>query len=141
MVQVVPWLRSERPGRLAPALARFSNSDPPWTAQDVSDAIDTHTLGAGRGHIREDRIRTRPAVLLASILRKLDVQGDHPGLAQTFDTTPPVPCGRADCDEHGWIEQPDGSVAKCPDCPASIRSWRSDDELGGDPDLDGEPLF
>jgi len=141
VVQVVPWLRSERPGRLAPALARFSNSDPPWTAQDVSDAIDTHTLGAGRGHIREDRIRTRPAVLLASILRKLDVQGDHPGLAQTFDTTPPVPCGRADCDEHGWIEQPDGSVAKCPDCPASIRSWRSDDELGGDPDLDGEPLF
>ncbi len=140
LVQIVPWLGKERPGRLAPALTRFAACEPSWSAQDVADAINTHTLRTCRGAIAPERIRTRPAVLLASILRQLDVLGDHPGLAKTFATTPPIPCGRADCDGHGWIEQPDGSVGKCPDCPASIRSWRPDDEMVG-ADLDGEPPF
>jgi hypothetical protein len=106
----------------------------------VADAIDTHTLRTGRGEITPERIRTRPAVLLASILRQLDAQGDHPGLAQTFDATPPIPCGRADCDGHGWIELPNRSVGKCPECPASIRSWLPDDDMAGI-DIDDEPAF
>jgi len=140
LVRIVPWLRTERPGRLAPALSRFATTEPAWIAQDVADAINTHTLRTGRGDIREERIRTRPAVLLASILREIDVAGDNPGLATTFDPAPPVPCERPDCDGHGWIELQDGAVAKCPDCPAPIRSWRPDDE----PPLldeDSEPPF
>lgn len=140
LVRIVPWLRSERPGRLAPALSRFATAEPPWSAQDVAATIGTHTLQTGRGEIREERIRTRPAVLLASILRGIDVEGDNPGLAGSFDPAPPVPCDRPDCDGHGWIELEDGKVAKCPACPASIRSWRSDDELLS-LDEDGEPPF
>ena len=140
LVRIVPWLRSERPGRLAPTLSRFANAEPPWSAQDVAAAIETHTLQTGRGEIRVERIRTREAVLLASILREIDVDGDNSGLASSFDPAPPVPCDRPDCDGHGWIELEDGKVAKCPACPASIRSWRPDDELMT-LDEEGEPPF
>jgi hypothetical protein len=140
LVRIVPWLRTERPGRLVPALSRFATTEPAWSAQDVAAAINTHTLQTGRGEIREERIRTRPAVLLASILREIDVEGDNPGLATTFDPAPPVPCERSDCDGHGWIELEDRSAAKCPDCPAATRSWRPRDEPGS-LDADGEPPF
>ena len=79
-------------------------------------------------------------MLLASILRGIDIEVDNPGLAGSFHPAPPVPCDRPDCDSHGWIELENGSVAKCPACPASIRSWRLDDELLS-LDEDGEPPF
>lgn len=123
VVRTVPWLASERPGRLAPALARFAATDQPWTAQDVAHAITTHNLLLGRGPITPDKIRTRPAALLAAILRGLDELADHPTLDPFGPATPPPPaepCGGPDCD-HGWIPASHGCVRPCPDCPPAVR--------------------
>ena len=120
----VPWLASERPGRLTPALMRFATAATPWTAQDIDAAITTHSIRTGRGHIAADTIRTRPAALLASILRELDVAADHPGLP-SFTSTPPPPaesCGGADCDGYGWLQLDDGRVRACPDCSPAVRT-------------------
>ena len=139
LVQNLPWLAGERPGRLAPALRPFVASEVPWSAQDVLDALGDLLQRNDRGAIRSDRIRTRPAVLLAALLRQLDPEADHPSLAIVEDTTPPVPCARPDCDGHGWIELEDGRVARCPDCPPGIRRYR-EDNLGDQVDED-EPAF
>jgi hypothetical protein len=101
LVKTVPWLHSERPGRLVPALSRFATSRPSWTAQDVIDAIQT--IRDRRGLVTaltEDQIRTRPAVVLAAFLRELDPHDDHPRLALVDPVE--LRCGRPECD-HGWI--------------------------------------
>jgi hypothetical protein len=117
----VPWLATERPARLAPALTRFANAAQPWTAQDIADAIATHSTRTGRGAIDPASIRTRPAALLAFILRDLDELADHPGLAHSFSPTPPAePCSAAECDQ-GWLELEPGQVTPCPTCPPEIR--------------------
>lgn len=138
----VPWLASERPGRLAPALMRFATASTPWTAQDVADAITTHTIRTGRGHISADAIRTRPAALLASILRELDVEADHPGL-DPFAPAPPTaaaePCGGTDCDGYGWLQLDDGRVRACPDCSPTVRTTGELPALRLDEN--GEPPF
>ncbi|MGL5859595.1 MAG: hypothetical protein ACRC35_14560 [Angustibacter sp.] len=145
LLRIVPWLATERPGRLAPALAKFTTYSPPWTAQDVASAISTHTLRTGRGTIAPDRIRTRPAVLLAAILRDLDVQGDHPALGFHLTAevpgTIPVACGAADCDGYGWLTSTDehNSVVPCPRCPQAVRISTTDSvdtvqDLGVRPD-------
>lgn len=125
LVKLVPWLRHEQPGRLGPALARFATADTPWSAQDVALALSD--LSRRRGHaaaLTEDRIATRPAVVLAGLLRQLDVEADHP-TAAAFPTEPPKPCRRPDCD-HGWITLRDGRgrevVAKCRTCPSGVRT-------------------
>jgi hypothetical protein len=101
LVKTVPWLRSERPGRLVPALSRFATSRPSWTAQDVIDAIQTIRVRRGLvTALTEDQIRTRPAVVLAAFLRELDPHDDHPRLALVDPTE--LRCGRPECD-HGWI--------------------------------------
>lgn len=139
LVKIVPWLHGESPKRLAPALTPLVDQAWSWTARDVADAIDNHTLRTGRGPVQPIRIRTRPAVLLAAILRELDPQADHPrSPISSAIEYPPQPCRRSDCDGHGWIELDNHSVAKCPDCPPSIRSWRPDLEQTND---DGEPPF
>lgn len=138
LVRTVPWLIEERPGRLAPALAPFVHAETPWTARDVVDALGDLLLRTQRGTIRPERIRTRPAVLFAGLLRQLDPQSDHPALAIPQPPEPPIPCGRVDCDGHGWITLEDGRVAKCPECPPSIHTY-VDDELVED--LDEEPPF
>jgi hypothetical protein len=111
-------------------------------------AIRTHLTRTGRTWIDPDRIRTRPAAVLASILRQLDPEADNPALAPDLDDQADAlePCGRPDCDGHGWIELPsahssDGVLAPCPDCPPSIRTWRPrpDDVLAGG--YNSEPLF
>ena len=125
LVKIVPWLRHEQPGRLGPALARFATASTPWSAQDVALALTD--LSRRRGHttaLTEDRILTRPAVVLAGLLRDLDVEADHP-TAAAFPAEPPKPCRRPDCD-HGWITLRDGRgrevVAKCRTCPPGVRS-------------------
>lgn len=133
--RTVPWLASERPGRLAPSLMRFATAAQPWTAQDVGDAIATHALHAGHGAIDSASIRTRPAALLAFILRELDEMADHPGLADSFSSTALVACSDAECDQ-GWLEPVPGQVAPCPTCPPEIRSAPEvvvDTEDGDDP--------
>lgn len=137
LIRNVPWLATERPGRLAPALTPFVTCSTPWTAQDVTDAVGDLLTRNGHGTVRTDLIRTRPAVLLAALLRQLDPETDHPGLAFLDDPAPPVPCGRPGCDEHGWITLENGLVAKCPTCPPGIR--RHVDAEPGD-ELD-EPAF
>ena len=136
LVKIVPWLRTERPGRLGPALTPFITATPPWSAQDLALALGDLTLRSGRGAIHPERIQTRPAAVLAALLRQLDPHVDHPSLGAPPDTTPPQPCGRAGCDGHGWIEL-DGAVTKCPDCPPAIRSWRP---IDGGP-IEDEPPF
>jgi hypothetical protein len=137
LARAVPWLAGEGPARLAPALHRFATCARPWQASDVAAAIDGHTARVGAGPIRPETIRSRPAALLAAILRQLNPETDHPGLgddpfgtpaaAGSTSTTPaPDPCGAPGCD-HGWITavRPDGhpGQAPCPACPPGVRSW------------------
>lgn len=137
LIAGTPWLAGERPGRLAPALRPFVTCQPPWTARNVRQALADLILRNGHGDIRPERIRTRPAVLLAAMLRQLDPEVDHPDLA-ILDPTPPQPCGAADCDGHGWIHHDTGLVAKCPHCPAGIRTHFED---LGDGQVGDEPPF
>lgn len=91
----------------------------------MADAITTHTIRTGRGHITADSIRSRPAALLASILRELDVDADHPSLGPFTPAPPqpaPEPCGHAGCDDHGWVQLDDGRVRPCPHCPPAVRT-------------------
>ncbi len=136
LARSVPWLAGEGPSRLAPALSRFATCERPWQAADVAAAIAGHTARIGAGPIRPETIRTRPAALLAAILRKLDPVEDHPGLGEdgfgpstAAEATPaarPQPCGQPGCD-HGWTTtvRTDGrpGVAPCPTCPPGVRSW------------------
>lgn len=136
LARAVPWLAGEPPARLAPALSRFASCGRPWQAADVAAAITGHTARLGAGPIRPETIRTRPAALLAAILRRLDPVADHPGLAEdAFPSSAPAPaatsarpepCGAPGCD-HGWITatRPDGHPghAPCPTCPPGVRSW------------------
>jgi hypothetical protein len=153
LVLRVPWLASERPGRLAPTLMRFATAPVPWTAQDVIDSITAHGIRTQRGPITADTIRTRPAALLAAILRQLDPEVDHPS-APSFTgpvPTPPAPaaepCGGPCCDGLGWLlpdptEGESGPARPCPDCPPAVRSstvyggWAP-----GQVDEDGNPPF
>jgi hypothetical protein len=136
LARAVPWLAGEGPARLAPALTPFATCQRPWQASDVAAAIDGHTARVGAGPIRPETIRTRPAALLAAILRQLDPDTDHPALAEdpfgptSADAAAPAdrpdPCGAPGCD-HGWITatRPDGhpGLAPCPTCPPGVRSW------------------
>lgn len=127
LARSVPWLATEHPARLAPALTRFAACRRPWQAADIVIAIADHTARLGAGQIRPEAIRTRPAALLAAILRHLDPITDHPALiADPFSDPAPEPCGDPDCD-HGWITQTrpeDGHEAlrACPRCPPTVRT-------------------
>lgn len=133
LTRIVPWLAHERAGRLAPCLTRFVNTEPAWTAQDLAIAIDEHTQRSGQGPIHPSKIRTRPAAVLASIVRNLDVQADHPAIAEPeHSPEPAVACNRADCDGHGWLTIDHGRVTKCPDCPSTMRTWRPERDTPGD---------
>jgi hypothetical protein len=138
LVKIVPWLRQEAPGRLGPALACFATAPTPWSAQDVVLALAD--LAKRRGQITPltaDRIVTRPAVVLAGLLRHLDVEADHPSHTPFVDPATLKPCHRADCDGHGWLTISDGRgrniAAKCPDCPPGIRAHIVDDGLDDEP--------
>lgn len=128
LVGMLPWLRTERPGRLAPALTRFvdpAHATPVWTAQDLTDAIsDLRTRRGLLTTLTDTHIRTRPAVVLAGFLRQLDPVADHPRLAHLDPTH--LRCHRPECD-HGWItvlvpapppreELLHEAVTRCPRC-------------------------
>lgn len=147
LVHAVPWLRSERSGRLVPALSRFAAVRPAWTAQDVIDAVQTIRERRGLVTTLTDvQIRTRPAVVLAAFLRQLDHHDDHPRLALVDPAE--LRCGQPECD-HGWItlDQPPAShlaghphVRRCPQCRPG--AWPAPENLENEPLLDGqEPPF
>jgi len=120
LIDTLPWLRTESPSRLIPALTRFATAQPAWTGQDLTDAIQT--LRAQRGlttTLTADTIKTRPAVVLAAFLRQLDHHDDHPRLAHL--TPEQLRCHQPQCD-HGWITlhatpaHPTGAVRRCDQC-------------------------
>lgn len=143
LAQILPWLRSESLRRLLPCLKRFAVAPEAWTAAQLVDAIDDLRIRTSGGRptrsitlLDASRIRTRPAILLASLLRRLDV---------TDDWTPPVPtcnaagvdqvddrqelepacsCSHEHCD-RGWLSadptNPWASVVRCPSCINSCR--------------------
>jgi hypothetical protein len=73
----LPWLRTASPGRLEPGLRRFVRARIPWTGRDLVDAIDTLNTRLGRASMTAGLVR-HPVGLLASYLRGLDVDADHP---------------------------------------------------------------
>jgi hypothetical protein len=87
----LPWLRTASPGRLEPGLRRFVRCRIPWTARDLVDAIDTVNTRLGRASMTAGLVR-HPAGLLASYLRGLDVDADHPrpDLDPSLDRAQPV---------------------------------------------------
>jgi hypothetical protein len=133
----VPWLIGEGPTRLAPCLSRFAAANRPWAAGDLVAVIREYSLRSGWGPVDPERIRTRPAAVLAAILRAIDPDLDHPGLLEdafapqdTVSGAPvpveaPAPCGHPDCDGTGWIQATTtglhGRYAPCPHCPPAIR--------------------
>ena len=138
MVHTLPWLASESPRRLAPALTRFVACAPSWTAQDLLLALSDAALRTGRLSPLADRaVHTRPAVLFAAMLRDLDEHADYPGPA--FPSTAPVStlaCDLPECD--GWITTFDaqGGVTAARPCPESAhrRATQTDtvaDETSG----------
>ncbi|MFK5691364.1 hypothetical protein ACI3EY_17025 [Ornithinimicrobium sp. LYQ92] len=104
-----------------PSLHRFATGERPWTAQDLIDGIDTITVRCGYTAVRTERIRTRPAAVLAWFLRQLDPINDHPraGFNDTAAggrATWPTWCGH--CDEHTrqrW-EPADALAYRCAVC-------------------------
>lgn len=120
------WLSTEQPGRIAPALTRFVDAPTPWTAHDITLALEDLLTRNNRGPIRIETVRTRPAAVLAALLRQLDPLIDHPGIYDVLVYEDLTPCGRSECDGHGWINLAEGLAAKCPECPPGIRTWRPD---------------
>lgn len=77
LTERLPWLHGAPPGRLETGLRRFVRCSLPWTAQDVSDAIDARNARLGNASMTADRVHN-PAALLAFFLRDLDPDSDHP---------------------------------------------------------------
>jgi len=136
LVRRLPWLTTERPGRLAPPLQRFAVAG--WDADGLLLQLHAAARRQGRtlDRLTADQIRTRPAILLAGLLRGLDPEADHP---DPPDLHPVGPCTRAEC-VHGWIDLPDGTAAKCPDCHPRTRLSDEDQVPTTDWDPD-EPPF
>lgn len=95
---VIPWLRHEKIAALVPTLHRFATAERPWSAADVRDGIDSVIIRRGWSAVRAERIRTRPAAVLAWHLRQLDPETDHPGPAfgPTSRAQWPTWCGHCD---------------------------------------------
>ena len=139
----LPWLAGEPLSRLTPALMRFATANTPWTGADVLAALADQALRRGHRLLDLDPhlIQTRPAVVLAGLLRDLDVEADHPGLAEldamhrhgepdTYSThytqhIPPHEC------DHGWVtvvdEHGHEAAARCIGGAACARSPHHDD--------------
>ncbi len=150
LTREIPWLASERPRRITPAVTRFAHAPVPWSATDLRLALEDLILRRDRGPIRTDRIRTRPAVLLAALLREINEHTDHP---EIHSPTPleHLRCNRPDCD-HGWIPADHrqelihqllgtgpAPVRRCPDCQPG--AWPIQEDVGGAWHLDEEPPF
>ncbi len=127
LVERLPWLYGESLGRCGPALSRFAHAPVPWTAAQIVLVLADGALRRGiTTQLRPERIVTRPAVVLAGLLRAVDEVADHPD-ADPFTgesghrVAVPVSCTRADCDGHGWIQVDAATLAKCPQCPSSAR--------------------
>ncbi|MDN5795474.1 MAG: hypothetical protein L0H79_06940 [Intrasporangium sp.] len=147
LIDRLPWLYGESPGRCGPALSRFAHAPVPWTAEQIVLVLADGALRRGiTRQLRPERIATRPAVVLAGLLRVMDEVADHPdappfGPHPAGPITGPEPCTRADCDGHGWIQLEAGTVVKCPACSPATRSAPLDDRDEWQAGDDDEPPF
>jgi hypothetical protein len=118
LAQAVPWLRTERPGRLAPALTRFATSEPAWTPRDLVEVVDAANARLGYTSLTDSHIKTRPAAVLAWYLRDVDPVGDHPrtvAFSAGTATEQRIPwCGK--CDQGTRLVQLEAAVARCLRC-------------------------
>ena len=139
MVLQLPWLAGEAVSRLTPCLTRFATANVPWTAADVIAALTDQGLRRGHRLLELDphQIHTRPAIVLAGLLRDLDVDADHPRLVeleaeqrrQARDAAalsiPPHEC------DHGWVQVVDEyghqAVARCVGGSACARAPHHDE--------------
>lgn len=140
VAQNVPWCATESRTRLAPALHRFATAIVPWNGVDVADAIRGVAMRQQRdlAALHPAAIE-RPAALLATLLRDLDPEADHPS-APAFPDTHTV--DGLSCDGHGWITLLDEhgratAAAPCPACPRSARASHVDHS----PEAGAEPAF
>ena len=87
--KVIPWLKTESPARIGPALARIATATQPWTAHDVEIALTDLSRRRGyRAALTADHIATLPAVVLAGLLRELDPEAEHPTAAAFPENDP-----------------------------------------------------
>ncbi|MFY0409783.1 hypothetical protein [Solicola sp. PLA-1-18] len=128
LVVRVPFLNQESPKRLTPMLRRFVRGALPWTAADVLAHITVTDRARQQPAFTADRIRTRPAAVLAGYLRGVDPQDDHPRthVLAELDMVNHSPgcrpwCGR--CDERTrHVELDDGRAARCATCHPAAHS-------------------
>lgn len=133
LCQNVGWLASEAPGRLIPALMRFAcHPTTPWSAADLLEALPSTSRRPGVLGIWPEEIHSRPAALLAALLRRLDPDRDHPDHRRPL--IPARPCGGDGCDGHGWVGAivtvrgyDYHTVRPCPDCPPEVRRSAASD--------------
>lgn len=124
-ITTVRWLHNETPHRIAGALKRFADAG--WTGVHIAQALAAQDARLGRGTLSADRIKTRPAVVLAAKLRELDPVTDHPGLSHgPLVALPPVSCGHPACDGRGWLRElvdvsGYSTALKCPRCHPNLR--------------------
>lgn len=115
LIALIPWLKGEQPGRLIPALTRFH--DRGWTAEDLKNALDDSDRRRQIAAPQSATIRTRPAVVLAALLRHLDSDTDQPSHHFSHPPLPRPTC--PECDE-GWVyvDIPGGheAVKRCGHC-------------------------
>ncbi|MDR1791322.1 MAG: hypothetical protein LBR20_06680 [Propionibacteriaceae bacterium] len=129
LTTAIPWLHGEQPGRLCAALSRFVTGPVPWSVDELFKVV---MCQRGGNFLEAGDVRTRPAIVLAALLAKLDHEFDHPGnqpdglAAAELEVTPPlspepvlVPCGMPECNGEGWIRIPASkgfTTILCPNC-------------------------
>lgn len=79
LTELLPWLAGVPAGRLETLLRRFTNAALPWTARDIVAAIAAANRRNGRSELPLTGVRA-PIAFLASLVRDLDVDADHPRL-------------------------------------------------------------
>lgn len=123
-------LEGIRPGQIAAQLAPYQAGG--WHGHSLAKVLLTEA--ARLGVSRWERARSPFGLLKALLAEVMPSPALYAALTavSTSDRTPtgtatrPQPCGRAQCDGHGWINtvtETGHAVARfCPDCPPSIRA-------------------